>query len=264
MEKIYSFQNPKIKNLNKLHKNQERKKQKLFLVEGYKEINMAIEAGYELDSLFYCPNLGLKPEIINIAEKNKSIYEITREIFARIAYREKSDGLMGVFHQKKLELKNLNPTKNELILVLESIEKPGNLGAILRTSDAASVYAILVCDPKTDIFNPNIVRSSVGCLFTNKLITCTNEEAFQWLRKYEIKIFAAAIHPQSVPYHKIDYTKNSVAIVLGTEADGLTDYWITHCDEKIIIPMRGKIDSLNVSNSAAILAYEVMRQKNII
>jgi len=263
MEKISSFQNPKIKHLIKLHKAQERKEQKLFLVEGLKEIKMAIEAGYIIDSLFWCPGLGiLKPEIENITETNKSIYEISSEVFARIAYRDKSDGLMGVFHQKKLELNGLVPDKNALIIILESVEKPGNLGAILRTADAASVFAILVCDLKTDIFNPNIIRSSIGCLFTNQVISCTSEEALKWLRKHEVIIYASALHKDSKPYNQFNYSKNSIALVMGTESEGLSEFWLKNCDEKIIIPMLGKIDSLNVSNSTAILVYEVMRQRN--
>jgi RNA methyltransferase, TrmH family len=263
MEKISSFQNPKIRNLIKLHKAQERKEQKLFLVEGLKEIKMAIEAGYVMNELFWCPGLGIsKPEIDKITGLNKSIYEISSEVFARIAYRDKSDGLMGVFCQNKLELNSLKPQKQSLIIILESVEKPGNLGAILRTADAASVFAILVCDLKTDIFNPNIIRSSIGCLFTNQVISCTNEEALKWLRKHEIIIYSSAIHENSKPYNNFDYSKESVAIVMGTEAEGLSEFWLKNCDEKIIIPMIGKIDSLNVSNSTAILVYEVMRQRN--
>ncbi len=263
MEIISSFQNPKIKNLVKLHKAQERKEQKLFLVEGLKEIKMAVEAGYILHSLFWCPALGiLKTELKKITDNNNLIFEINAEVFARIAYRDKSDGLMGIFHQKKLELEKLIPEKNSLVIVLESVEKPGNLGAILRTADAASVFAILVCDLKTDVFNPNIIRSSIGCLFTNRVITCTNEEAFNWLRKYKVQIYSAALHPESKPYHQQQYNQGSVAIVMGTEAEGLSKFWLKNCDEKIIIPMLGKTDSLNVSNSTAILIYEVMRQRS--
>lgn len=263
MESISSSQNPKIKNLIKLHKSGERDKQKLFLVEGLKEIKMAIEADYDLDSLFYCPDLGCSlAEVENFIKNKKSVYEITPEIFERIAYRDKSDGLMAVFQQKRLELKDLIPEKNALIIILESVEKPGNLGAVLRTADAASVFAIFVCDPKTDIYNPNVIRSSIGCLFTNRVITCTNENALSWLNKNQIHIYSAALHPESKNYNQFNYSENSIAMVLGTESDGLTEFWLQNCDEKIIIPMLGKMDSLNVSNSAAILIYEVMRQRN--
>jgi RNA methyltransferase, TrmH family len=262
MEKIYSLQNPKIKNLIKLHKTGERNEQKLFLVEGLKEIKLAIEAEYTMDSLFWCPELGISlTEIENLNKKNNSNFEITQKLFSRIAYRDNSDGLMSVFHQKRTELKNLTPEKNALVLVLESVEKPGNLGAILRTADAASVFAVLVCDQKTDIFNPNIIRSSIGCLFTNRVIICSNKEAIAWLRKNKILIYSAALRPESGTYDQFDYKNVPVAMVLGTEAEGLSEFWLENCDEKIIIPMLGKIDSLNVSNSAAILAYEVMRQR---
>jgi RNA methyltransferase, TrmH family len=263
MERISSQQNPKIKNLLKLHKTGERNKQKLFLVEGYKEINMAVEAGYKIESLFWCPEMGHSLfKVESFMSENKSAYEITREVFKRIAYRENSDGLMGVFRQRKLELNDLVPEKNAVIIVLESVEKPGNLGAVLRTADAASVFAVLVCDPKTDIFNPNVIRSGIGCLFTNRVLTCTNEGALLWLKKNKIKIFSAALHRESKNYNLIDYSNDPIALVFGTESNGLSEFWLQNCNEKIVIPMLGKIDSLNVSNSAAILIYEAMRQRN--
>jgi RNA methyltransferase, TrmH family len=264
MEKISSFQNPKIKNLVKLHKAHERKNQNLFLVEGLKEIKMASEAGYNLHSLYWNPELEVSRSEVKKLSNENSIFEITNEIFSKIAYRDSSDGLMAIFVQKKLILNNFIPDRNSLVIVIESVEKPGNLGAILRTADAASVDAILVCDPKTDIFNPNVVRSSLGCIFTNRIIVCRNEEALEWLKIHKFCIYSAVLNPNAKIYSEINYTRCSSAVVLGTEADGLTSFWLDNCNEKIIIPMLGKIDSLNVSNSAAIIVYEIMRQKGFV
>lgn len=262
MERITSLQNSKIKNIIRLHKAQERKEQQLFLVEGRKEIELALSAGYNMFSIFFCPELFEPNFNINaVLNKVENSFEITSEVFAKIAYREKSDGLMGVFKQRHLSINQLSAGNNPLIIVLESVEKPGNLGAILRTADAASVSAVIVCDPRTDIFNPNIVRSSLGCLFTNKVVVCSNDEALHFLKKNNINIYSAALHPESKQYDQFDY-KKPTAIVMGTEADGLSKFWLNNCNEKIIIPMLGKIDSLNVSNSTAILAYEIMRQRD--
>jgi TrmH family RNA methyltransferase len=262
VETITSTHNPKIKNIIKLHKASERKQQQLFLVEGHKEINLALNAGYKIQSIFWCPGLGIsKDEIEKIQLSNQFTYEINIEIFSRIAYRERSDGLMAIFNLKQLKVEDLNPDKNSMVIVLESVEKPGNLGAILRTADAASVFAILVCDQKTDIYNPNVVRSSIGCLFTNKVVACSNEEANAWLKKYSFKTYAAALDNDSKSYCELNYS-GCVAFIMGTESKGLSEFWMNKSDEKIIIPMSGKIDSLNVSTSTAILVFEAMRQRN--
>ncbi len=264
MERITSLQNIKIKKLISLSKSNVRKEQQLFIVEGIKEISLAIDAGYRLHSLFWYPSESFKfIDLKKIPVSEDVVYEISSKIFAKIAYRENSGGLIGVFHQQNLSLENLKPSNNSLIVILESVEKPGNLGAILRTADAASVFAVLMCDPKTDVFNPNIIRSSVGCVFTNRIIACTNEEALKWIKQHNIKTFAAAILQDSKPYYFQDY-KGPTAFVMGTEDKGLSDFWLKNCDEKIIIPMSGKIDSLNVSASAAILIFEAKRQRKYV
>jgi len=264
VEIIASTHNPKIKNIIKLHKASDRKQQQLFLVEGHKEINLAINAGYLIHSLFWCPGLGITNiEVEKLEVKSQLIYEINKEIFSKIAYREGSDGLMAIFHLKQLKLEDLIPDKNSMVIVLESVEKPGNLGAILRTADAASVFAILVCDQKTDIYNPNVVRSSIGCLFTNKVVVCSNEEAYKWLKKYSFKTYAAALDQESKIYCEFNYS-GPVAFIMGMESKGLSDFWMKKSDEKIIIPMSGKIDSLNVSTSTAILVFEATRQRKLI
>ena len=262
MEQILSLQNSKIKNIVKLQKASERKEQQLFIVEGHKEISMAIDAGFDLHSLFCCLSMGLKMnQIESFMQHSNNSFDISKDVFAKIAYREGSDGLLAVFKQKNIKLENIKLSKNPLVIVLESVEKPGNLGAILRTADAAKVDAILVCDPKTDVYNPNVVRSSVGCLFSNQVVACTNSEALNWLKKNNIKAYAAALSDKSEPYHEFEY-KAPTAMVMGTEADGLSDFWLNHSDQKIIIPMLGKIDSLNVSVSTAILVFEAARQRN--
>ena len=258
MEIITSTQNPKIKNLQKLQKHQERAKQGIFIVEGQKEIKMALSAGYLADMFFYFPIGDIK---LNIDISGFNSFQITKEIFEKIAYREGSDGLLATFRQKNFKLDDIKLSKNPLIIAIEAVEKPGNLGAILRTADAAKVDAVLVCDPRTDMYNPNVVRSSMGCLFTNQIANCTNDQALEWLKKNNIHAYAAALANDATEYHLCDFKKPS-CIVMGTEADGLSDFWMKKCEKKIIIPMLGKSDSLNVSVSTAVIVFEARRQRD--
>jgi TrmH family RNA methyltransferase len=261
MEKITSIQNPRIKNIVRLSKNKERKEQNLFIIEGAREASLALAAGYEIDSVFVCPELFGKtnyPNVLDSIPENK-LFEVSAAIFERIAYREGSDGLLILARPKSHTLTGLELSKNPFIIVLEAVEKPGNLGAILRTADAAQADAIIICDPATDLYNPNAVRSSIGCLFTVQTAVCTSQEALDFLRAKQIKTFAAELQA-SEWYQDADFTKAS-AIVMGTEANGLTSFWLNHSEARIKIPMRGKIDSLNVSVSTAILTFEAMRQR---
>ena len=261
MEKITSLQNPKIKNIVKLSKAKERKAQNLFLLEGARELSLALSANYNIKSAFVCYDLFAKtdyPDVLELIDKN-NIVEVTSAVFEKIAYREGSDGIIALGEPKSHSLIDLKMKENPFIIVLESIEKPGNLGAILRTADAAKVDAIIVCDPLTDIYNPNAIRSSVGCLFTVPIAICSSEEALLWLKQNKIKSFAAELNTDNW-YQDIDYTEPT-AIVMGTEADGLTSFWIENAEARIKIPMRGKIDSLNVSTSTAIITFEAMRQR---
>lgn len=261
MEKITSLQNPKIKNISKLTKNKERKEQNLFIIEGAREMSLALSAGYKINSAFVCPELFSKtdyPEVLNTIPENK-LFEVSESIFEKIAYREGSDGLLALATPKIHDLKNLNLSKNPFVIVLESVEKPGNLGAILRSADAAQVDAVIICDPATDLYNPNAVRSSVGCLFTVQTAICTSPQALSYLKERSINTFAAELQA-SQWYQDTDFTKPS-AIIMGTEADGLTDFWLSKADARIKIPMRGKIDSLNVSVSTAVITFEAMRQR---
>ena len=261
MEKITSLQNPRIKNIVKLSKAKERKLQELFIIEGARELSLALMAGYRLDSVFICPELFEKtdyPDVLNDIEQSK-IYEVSETVFEKIAYREGSDGLLALAKPHKHGLENLELSANPFIIVLEAVEKPGNLGAILRTADAAQVDAVIICDPATDLYNPNVIRSGVGCSFTVQTAICTSEEAFAYLRENNVSAFAAELTASNW-YQDTDFTKPS-AIIMGTEADGLTDFWLSNVDARIKIPMRGKIDSLNVSVSTAILTFEAMRQR---
>lgn len=262
MEKISSLHNPRIKNIIKLSsKSKERKAQGLFVFEGARELSLAISSSYEFDSVFICPDLFEKtdyPEVLGQLDQ-QLVFEVTIPVFQKIAYRENSDGILVVAKSKDINIESLSLPANPFIIVLEAVEKPGNLGAVLRTADAAQVDAVIVCDPGTDLYNPNTIRSSVGCFFTVPIAVCSSEEALKFLRDRQIKSFAAELQA-SQWYHETDFREPS-AIVMGTEADGLTDFWLSNADNRIKIPMRGAIDSLNVSVSTAVITFEAMRQR---
>lgn len=258
MEKITSLQNPRIKNLLLLQqKSRERKLQNLAVVEGFRETTIAVNSGYKINEAFYCPDVA-DLDLSSLSSSFK-ITEISLPVFRKLAYREGSDGFIALFEPINLKLDDLVLRENPLVVILESVEKPGNLGAILRTADAVNADAVIVCDPLTDIFNPNVIRSSIGCVFSRQVVACTTEQAQQWLKSRKITSYAAELKASS-EYHKSDFS-GSTAFVMGTEADGLTDKWINFCDHRIIIPMLGSIDSLNVSVSTAVLLFEAMRQR---
>lgn len=261
MEKITGLQNSRIKNIVKLSKAKERRTQNLFIIEGARELSLALSAGYEIDSVFVCPELFAKtdyPDVLNNIPLSRQA-EVSEAVFEKVAYREGSDGLITLARPKKHDLNDLPLSKNPFIIILEAVEKPGNLGAILRTADAAQADAVIVCDPATDLYNPNAIRSSIGCLFTVPVAVCSSQEALDYLQAKKIKTFAAELQASGW-YQDTDFTQSS-AIIMGTEADGLTNFWIDNADARIKIPMRGKIDSLNVSVSTAILTFEAMRQR---
>lgn len=257
-ETITSTQNPKIKSLLALEKPRERRKQCLFLIEGMKEIGLAIKAGYKIGNLFYCEEIISREELGNWVDE-RLVIPVSKPVFDKIAVRENSGGVIAVAEMKPHRLDDVKLSKSPLVLVLESVEKPGNLGAILRTADAAGVDAVVICDPQTDFYNPNVIRSSVGCVFTKQVASASSEETIAWLRKNNIKIFCAYLNT-SRPYHQIDFKQPS-AIVMGTESTGLSDIWVKSADANIIIPMHGMVDSMNVSVSAAVLVFEAVRQR---
>jgi TrmH family RNA methyltransferase len=265
MEKIVGAQNSRIKNIQKLiAKSKERKMQGLFVIEGAREISLALAGSYNFDSVFYCPELFAGsgyPEMLRLINP-RICCEMSAAVFEKIAYREGSDGILAVAEPKDHRLPSLHLPKNPFVVLLESVEKPGNLGAILRTADAAGVDALIVCDPLTDVYNPNTIRSSVGCIFTVPVAAADNAEALSFLKERSIRIFAAELQA-SQWYHETDFGSPS-AIVMGTEADGLSPFWLKNADARIKIPMRGKIDSLNVSVATAVITFEAMRQRLMI
>jgi len=261
MEKITSIQNPRIKQILQLSKNKERREQGLVAMEGARELGLALDAGYIPESIFLCQEVFSKseyPSLINRLPRER-IVEITPAVFDKLAYRENSDGLIALIKPKNHDISNLKISENPFIIILESVEKPGNLGAILRTADASKADAVIVCDPNTDLYNPNVIRSSVGCIFTVQVGIGFSAEILEWLKEKKIESFAAEL-TSSEWYQESDFTGPS-AIIMGTEADGLTNFWLDNANKRIKIPMRGKIDSLNVSVSTAILTFEAMRQR---
>lgn len=259
---ISSPQNPLIKKIVLLkEKAKERKKTGLFVVEGRREIELAQKGGYILETVLYCAEIlsfeDAKPLFHGI---DTEIIEISKPVYEKIAYRETTEGVLALFKSKTHALKEIQ-FKNDspLLLVAEAPEKPGNIGALLRTADAAAVDAVLIANPKSDLYNPNIVRSSVGCVFTNQIGMGSTEEIIQFLKEKSTSIYCAAL-TAAKPYVECDF-KLPCAIVVGTEATGLTKDWLQNSDENIIIPMQGEIDSMNVSVSAAILIFEAKRQR---
>lgn len=262
-ETITSLSNKRIKNIALLMRKQsERKGQGLMVVEGEKEIRQALNAGVSADSVFICHEIATDKALIEqciAACPTENLFFITKDVFAKVAYRDDSGGIILLGKARSLHLHDMVLPSNPLIVILENVEKPGNLGAILRTGDAAGVDLLIICDPETDIYNPNVIRSGIGCVFTQKVIACTSDEAIAWLKKNNIAIFAAALQTEDF-YHQADMAIPA-ALVFGTEATGLTEKWRHAADKIVKIPMLGTIDSLNVSNSVAIMVYEAKRQR---
>lgn len=259
---ITSTNNPKIKWVKSLSKNSVRKKEGVFVVEGAKEIALALKGGYEPVALFICPEISNQGQSPITSGTVLDVYTISKDVFEKIAYREGSDGLLAIFQAKVRELGALSFSDPPFFLVVEAIEKPGNLGAILRTADGAGVDAVIVCNQKADMFNPNVIRSSVGTVFTTQVVADSNEAIWDFLQKHEISVFGAILSDDSKDYSSVNFNDPS-AIVLGTEHDGLSDFWQQRA-QPIKIPMYGTNDSLNVSNAAAVLAYEAVRQRGVV
>lgn len=265
MLKITSVQNARIKDVVRLRDRRPRQEANRFLIEGYRELKRAVDAGHPIETVYYCPEffLGSNERDLLFHTKAESV-EVTEEVFAKISYRDRPDGLLAVAPQTHRTLSDLetllSSKKNPFIVVAESIEKPGNLGTILRSCDAAGVDAVIVCDPTTDIHNPNVVRSSVGTLFTIPVIEASAEETLSFLKKKKIAIVAATPHADT-EFTKADLT-SPVAIAVGTEQYGLTKEWIERADIQVKIPMFGIADSLNVASATTLVLYEVVRQRH--
>ena len=289
-EIITSAQNPKIKNLLLLQeKSRARREQGLFVVEGRRELEHCMEAGYNVRTVFVCPEIcpeqrSVSGTIATLGEREgptkwegsrsdgdgntysakevkTRVYEITPELYRKAAYRESTEGIIAEVEVRTLSLEDLQLPENPLIAVLESVEKPGNLGAVLRSADAAKADAVIVCDPLTDIYNPNLIRASIGAVFTVPTVCASSEDTIDFLKKKGIQILTAQLQDSSL-YYDCDMRRGT-AIVMGTESTGLSQAWRKAASSHIRIPMLGRLDSLNVSVSAAILLFEAVRQRSL-
>jgi TrmH family RNA methyltransferase len=267
VKQISSLQNHLVKKVTLLkEKSRERRSSGSFVLEGQREFDLACKGGYNIQYVFFCPKIiseeNLRQKLESL-EKFPQIIEVSLEIYQKMAYRDSTEGIVAVASSKKHIVNDLSfRNKNPLVLIAEAPEKPGNIGALLRTADAANLDAVIIANSKGDLYNPNIIRSSVGCLFTVNIATGTTTEVIRFLKQNNIAIYSAALSASCV-YTEVDY-KKGCAIVVGTEATGLTQEWLESSDQNIIIPMQGEIDSMNVSVSAAILIFEAKRQRNFL
>lgn len=260
MTHITSLQNPRLKYLVRLRDERRlRHESGTMLVEGRDEIRLALAAGHTPLSLLLCPDLGAHPGGLGLDAWTGELITFSEAAFAKISYREHPDGYLALFSIPWRRLDHLASHPLTFVLVLEAIEKPGNLGAILRSADAAGVEAVIVCEPRVDLWNPNVVRASRGTLFTLTLCEAKNEEALAFLRQRGIQLLAATPAGE-YRYTQLDLTR-PLAWVLGTEDKGLSEFWLTACDARVAIPMYGQVNSLNVSVATAILLFETVRQR---
>ena len=261
--KITSLQNPKVKYAVRLRNRSFRDKEQKTLLEGYRALRRACDTGFPIDECFYCPEMFLGSNentlLEELAAKNVISYCLTPEVFAKLAYRERPEGLIAVAGCPRHSLNDIGFVENGLYVVAESIEKPGNLGAILRSSDGAGADAIILCDKKTDLYNPNVITASTGTIFTMPIAESSPDEVYSWLKKNNVKLIAATPHTDKV-YTDIDMT-GPVALLLGAEQFGLSEFWLGKSDFPVKIPMAGLADSLNVGIAAAILLFEAARQR---
>jgi TrmH family RNA methyltransferase len=264
---ITSLQNPKIKSAIKLFDRKDRDQSKRFIIEGYRELKRASDANIRIEALFICPSLFLGENeatlIQKIQKSGAEIFSADEKVFKKLSYRDRPDGLVAIAHQMNATLDDLTlkiQSKNSpFFLVAEAIEKPGNLGTMLRSCDAVGVDGVIICDRCTDIYNPNVVRASVGTLFTVPVVEADGHHVLSWLKQHGVKIFS------STPNTNVEYTdadlSGPVALVVGTEQLGLSERWLSAADLKVRIPMMGEADSLNVATATTLLLYEVLRQR---
>lgn len=260
MKQISSSQNPYIKSLVQLQEKAKRRKETgTFLIEGLREIELALAGGYVLETILFDPSLLDFNRIDQLIPIETERIEISKEVYQKLAYRDSTEGVLAVAQTKTLQLADLALGANPMVLVAEALEKPGNIGALLRTADAAKVDAVLIANPKGDLYNPNTIRSSVGTAFTNQIAVGSTEQIIAFLQANHIAIYSAILQ-ESEPYYTQDFTPGT-ALVVGTEATGLSQAWRDAATKNIHIPMQGVIDSMNVSVAAAILLFEAKRQR---
>ena len=262
-EKITSLQNPRVKQLVRLRERRERDDAGLFLIEGYREVRRALEKNIRLQDLYCCPDWFLgenEPALLDQARQaGAKLFELSKEAFAKVSYRDRPDGLLAVAPQWKRGLDDLALSPHPFLLVVESIEKPGNLGTILRSADAAGVDAVIVCDAVTDIFNPNVVRSSTGVLFNVPVVVSDSVAVLAWLREKGVR--AVATTPDTPHLYTQTDLRGPLAIVMGSEQYGLSEFWLKEANALVRIPMAGQADSLNVAMATIITLFEAVRQR---
>ena len=251
---IESTQNSKVKWLSRLTTdNRFRRKSHLFTVEGVQENERSMRFGYEATEFFVCPS------IFNKEIPDAKIHYVSENVYNKIAYRTGTEGIIGVYHTKEHRISDHETNFKGSLIIIEGVEKPGNLGAIIRSCEAFGIDTLMICDAKTDVYNPNVIRSSVGCLFGMNIINTTNLEALKLLKTNKIPIYATYMSNDAKPINSIDFT-NNFALIFGTEHSGISDFWREY-SENVIIPMQGTIDSLNLSNAVAICCYEIALQR---
>ena len=265
LQSITSAQNPKIKDFLALQeKSRLRREKGLFVVEGRRELLHCLEAGFSPRTIFVCEEIlgaGEMEAVLGAAGEGCTVFSVSANVYDRMAYRSGTEGVTAIMQARNLRLEELRFRNEEpLIVVVEAVEKPGNLGAILRSADAAGADAVIVCDPLTDLYNPNLIRASIGAVFSVPVVAASSAETIEWLRRRGVTKYTAQLQDSSW-YYDCDM-KKATAIVMGTEATGLTGIWREAADRHIRIPMLGKLDSLNVSVSAAVLLFEAVRQRN--
>ncbi len=255
--RISSTQNPRIKHLMALRqKAQMRRSEQRIVVEGARELRHCINAGFKVETVIYCPDIF---DISTLPVTACEVVEVTSQVYEKIAYRGSTEGVMAIVEPRQMTLSDIILGDKPLIVVLEGVEKPGNIGAVLRSADAAHATAVIVCDPLTDLYNPNLIRSSIGAIFTVPCVACSSDECISFLKENNINILTAQLQ-DSEPYYNTPM-QGPTAIVMGTEATGLTNAWREAATAHIRIPMQGQLDSLNVSVSTAILLFEAVRQR---
>ena len=262
--KLTSTQNPAVKHVCRLRERRDREREQLTLLEGYRELSRGSDYGLELTEVFFAPEMFLGENEYDLLQKLEDrgarLYQVPPFLLEKMAYRDRPEGLIAIAKMRRHTLADLPVRENGLYLVAEAVEKPGNLGSILRSADAAGVDGLIICNKCTDIYNPNVIRASTGALFAFPLAEADGEEALDWLRQHKIKTLATTPHTDTI-YTDIDM-KQAIAIVVGTEQVGLTDLWLKGADINVRIPMLGQIDSLNVATATTILLYEAARQRN--
>ncbi|MBQ4336835.1 MAG: RNA methyltransferase [Lentisphaeria bacterium] len=260
---ITSAANPAVKHVVKLRDRRDREREQLTVLEGYRELTRGREYGLEITEVFFAPEMFLgeneMPLLATFASEGARVVQVAPHLLEKMAYRERPEGLIAIARMRRHTLADIPLYPDGFYLVAEAVEKPGNLGSMLRSADAAGVDGMIICNKSTDIYNPNVIRASTGALFSVPLAEATSQEAFDWLKAHKIPMLAATPHAEGI-YTDVDMT-GPVAIVVGTEQYGLTDLWMNHADLPVRIPMLGKIDSLNVATATTILLYEAARQR---